>query len=103
LDALTQEFQRNGRRLAVRLPYSLIVAGGGGRDIAVRAESVNLSKTGMRVRSESQLSPGQTVEVVLLEGTPHPVVARVVWVGPSAGSEQYEFGLEYVPRPSPLD
>jgi hypothetical protein len=88
--------------LAVRLPYSLIV-GDRGREVVVRAESVNLSKTGMRVRSESQLSPGQTVEVVLMEGTPHPVVARVVWVGQASGTDHYEFGLEYLSREAEPD
>jgi hypothetical protein len=99
LDGTSHENERKGRRLPIRLPYSLVV-GDGENELVVRAESINLSKSGMRVRTDSQLFPGQTVEVILLEGTPHTVVARVVWVGQPDGPNQYEFGLEYVPRPS---
>lgn len=86
----------------MRLPYSL-VTGDGSKEIIIPAESINLSKSGMRLRAEAQLSFGQTVEVILLEGTPHPVRARVVWVGEPASSNQYEFGLEYIaPSPRPV-
>ena len=99
LDQSVYESQRSGRRLPVRLPYSLVV-GDGGREMTIRAESVNVSKSGMRVRTGLQLAPGQTVEVVLMEGTPRPVVAKVVWAGQPDGPSGYEFGLEYVLRPS---
>jgi hypothetical protein len=96
---MTQDNQRKGRRIPVRLPYSLVV-GDDGDAITLRAESINISKFGMRVRTDSQLFPGQTVEVILLEGAPHPVVARVVWVGQSGDPTQFEFGLEYLSRPT---
>ena len=99
MNGIAHEYQRNGTRLPVRLPYSLGVCDGEG-DVILRAESVNVSKSGLRVRTDSQLSLGQTVEVALLEGTPRPVVARVVWVGQPDGPNQYEFGLEYIPRPT---
>ncbi len=95
---MTHDNQRNGRRIPVRLPYSLMV-GGGDQGVTIRAESINVSKSGIRVRAESQLALGQTVEVVLMEGTAHPVVARVVWVSQPNGPDHYEFGLEYIPRP----
>ena len=98
----TQQNQRKGHRIPVRLPFSL-VAGKGSKEGTIPAESINLSKSGMRLRSEAQLSYGQTVEVILLEGTPRPVMARVVWGGKPTGSNQYEFGLEYiVPSPRPV-
>lgn len=99
LDGMTQENQRKGRRIPVRLPYSLVVSDDG-NSISIQAESINISKFGMRVRTDSQLFPGQTVEVILLEGAPHPVVARVVWVGQSGDPNQFEFGLEYLARPT---
>lgn len=95
MNADTNQNRRNGYRLPVKLPFS-IVAGAGSNEITIPAESINLSKSGMRVKTETQLSSGQAVEVTLLEGTPHPVPARVVWVGEPTGPNQYEFGLEYV-------
>jgi len=99
VEGTTHQNQRKGYRLPVKLPYSL-VAGAVSREFRIHAESINLSKFGMRVRTEAELTSGQTVEVILLEVTPRPVVARVVWVGQPAGSHQFEFGLEYV-IPSP--
>jgi hypothetical protein len=95
LNRTTNQNQRKAHRLPVRLPFS-IVASAGNQEIAVPAESINLSKSGMRLRTEAQLSSGQTVEVILREGTPHPVMARVVWVWKPTSSNQNEFGLEYV-------
>ena len=102
MNGTSHENQRKGHRLPVRLPFSLVV-GKGSKEVTIRAESINISKSGMRVRTESQLFSGQTVEVILLEGTPYPVVARVVWVGDPANPNQFEFGLEYVTRsPQPV-
>jgi len=95
LDARPYQSQRKGHRLPVRLPFSL-VAGAGSEEIIIPAESINLSKSGMRLRTEAQLYFGQTVEVTLLEGTPYPVMARVVWVWKATSSNLCEFGLEYV-------
>lgn len=96
MDGTTHEDQRKAHRLPVRLPFSL-VAGNGNNGKPIPAESINLSKFGVCVRTETQLFPGQTVEVILLEGTPDPVAARVVRVGKPPGPNQYEFGLEYIP------
>jgi PilZ domain len=97
MDGGDHQNQRKGHRLPVKLPYSL-VSGSGSDAIVINAESINLSKSGMRLRTDSELTSGQTVEVVLLEGaSANPVLARVVWVGKSAGSDEYEFGLEYIP------
>lgn len=93
---------RKGHRLPVRLPFSLIV-GAGSNEFTIPAESINVSKSGMRVRRETQLYSGQTVEVILLEGTPRPIVARVVWAGKPTNPHQYEFGLQYLtPSPRPV-
>jgi hypothetical protein len=77
-----------------------LVVGGGG--VTIRAESINVSKSGMRVRTDWQLVLGQAVEVILLEGKPYPVPARVVWAGEPTGSNEYEFGLAYVTNPSQI-
>ncbi|MGA3324873.1 MAG: PilZ domain-containing protein [Terriglobia bacterium] len=95
MNRTTQPSQRKAHRLLVKLPFSL-VAGAGGKEVTIPAESINLSKSGMRLRSQTELSFGQIVEVILTEGTPHPVRARVVWVWKPTTSNQYEFGLEYV-------
>ena len=95
MDGTTHQSQRKGYRLPVRLPYSL-VAGALSKDFRIHAESINLSKYGMRVRTEAELTSGQTVEVILMVGTPRPVMARVVWVDKVATSHQFEFGLEYI-------
>ncbi len=99
MDSGDHQNQRKGHRLPVRLPYSL-VSGSGSDATVITAESINLSKSGMRLRTDTELTSGQTVEVVLLGGTPNPMLARVVWVGKPAGSCQYEFGLEYIPAAS---
>ncbi len=103
MDGNDNQNQRKGHRLPVRLPYSL-VSGSGNDAIVINAESINLSKSGMRLRTDSEITSGQTVEVVLLDGaTANPVLARVVWVGKSAESDEYEFGLEYIPTsPHPV-
>ena len=93
--------QRKGCRLPVRLPYTL-VASDAGRMIEMAAESINVSKAGARIKTEAQLTTGQTVEVTLSLGTPIPVVARVVWVGDATDPEGNEFGIEYVIPPRPV-
>jgi hypothetical protein len=55
-----------------------------------------LSKTGLRLRTETKIPLGKTVEVILLEGTPNPVIARVVWASEPTSPNVYELGLEYV-------
>lgn len=95
MEGTTHQNQRKGYRLPVKLPYSL-VAGAVSREFRIHAESINLSKFGMRVRTEAELTSGQTVEVILLVGTPRPVMARVVWVDKATSSNQFEFGLEYI-------
>lgn len=102
MNRTTQPNQRKAHRLPVKLPFSL-VAGAGSSGITIPAESINLSKSGMRLRTETELSYGQIVEVILLEGAPHPVKARVVWGWKPTTSNQFEFGLEYVtPSPRPV-
>jgi len=95
LNGTTHQYHRKGHRLPVKLPFSLVPSAGS-KEIAILGESINLSKYGMRVRTETELPSGQIVEVTLLEGTPHPVMARVVWVWKATSSNLCEFGLEYV-------
>lgn len=90
MSGITYENERNGRRLPVRLPFSVVLRGA-----TIRAESINLSKSGLRLRTDSQLALGETVQVMLLEGKPYPAAARVIWAGP-ADTDQYEVGLQYV-------
>ncbi|MGA2984439.1 MAG: PilZ domain-containing protein [Terriglobia bacterium] len=102
MDGTTRQNQRKSHRISVRLTFSL-VAKAGGKEITIPAESINLSKSGMRLKAETQLSSGETVEVTLMEGTPHPIVARVVWAAKPNNPNQYEFGLEYIlPSPRPV-
>jgi hypothetical protein len=102
MDGTKRRNQRRSHRLSVRLTFTL-VAKAGGKEITISAESINLSKSGMRLRTEAQLSSGQTVEVTLMEGTPHPIVARVVWAATPTDPNKYEFGLEYLtPPPRPV-
>lgn len=95
MNRTTQQNERKAYRLPVKLPYSL-VAGAGGQEVTIPAESINLSKSGMRLKTQTELSFGQIVEVILMQGTPHAVTARVVWVWKPTSSNQFEFGLEYV-------
>jgi len=95
MNEITQQAQRKSHRIPVRLPFSLAVVSDS-KVVTVRAESIDLSKSGMRVRTDTPLASGQTLEVTLLEGTPNPVAARVVWAGNPTSPDEYEFGLEYV-------
>ena len=95
MDATTYQPQRKGIRLPVRLTCSL-VGGDGSKGFRVPAESINLSKCGMRLRTETQLSSGQTVEVILLVESLYHIMGRVVWVDKVASSNQFELGVEYI-------
>lgn len=95
MDGTTYQSQRKGIRLPVRLTCSL-VADTGSKEFRIPAESINLSKCGMRLRTETQLSSGQTVEVILLVETLYHIMARVVWVDKTTSSNQFELGLEYI-------
>ncbi len=68
-----------------------------------RGEVVDVSATGMRVRSVVVLAPNSELEgaLVLEDGRQIPVAAVVVWTAPAelAGAGLSEFGLELV-RPS---
>jgi hypothetical protein len=99
LSETSKQNQRKGHRLPVRLPYSLVTSTVR-KETTIPAESINVSKTGMRVKAETELSSGQAVEVILMVGTPRPVMARVVWTEKTPGSNQFEFGIEYITPPT---
>jgi hypothetical protein len=80
------------------LPYSLVTKAVS-EETAIPAESINVSKSGIRVKSETELASGQSVEVILMVGTPRPVMARVVWTEKTPGSNQFEYGIEYSTPP----
>lgn len=95
MNGITQPVQRKSRRLPVRLPFSLALVSES-QVQTFPAQSIDLSKSGLRVRTATQFTSGQTLEVTLLEGPARPVPARVVWAGSPTAANEYEFGLEYI-------
>lgn len=86
--------RRRSRRIPGRFLISMLVGEPGAKD-EYRAFVVDLSELGLRVRTDIELAPGQTVDVVFTE----PVLSRVVWSARLGSTQEFEAGLEIVRQP----
>jgi hypothetical protein len=59
------------------------------------AITLDVSTLGARIKAGINLTPGQLVEVVPVNGT-DPVTGRVVWVGEPASELEGQAGLEFL-------
>lgn len=95
---MTYQIQRVGKRVPFETHVKLrIVSGDGG--ITGDSSTIDLSESGVRLRLEAVVQPGQLVEV-FLSSNPEP--CRVVWVRESGLKKERIAGLQFLrPLPEP--
>lgn len=93
MDDSTYAVQRRSPRKPAQITITLVLEGEEAEQIA---STVDVSDHGLRLQSQSALSPGQPVGLVLGDGPGYVLGARVVWVGKLdtdlAGQSGLEFG-----------
>jgi len=90
---------RRCRRIAVRLPISLLIDSPAG-EISHPGVTLDVSEGGLRVQTTVALARAQLLGVALSR---HPEPCRVAWVGAVGSRQQGEAGLEFLQPPaSPL-
>jgi hypothetical protein len=66
-----------------------------GRGAAREASTVDLSRTGTRIRTDIELTPGQSVDL-LAKNSVNTVPSQVVWVGNTGPDRVREIGLQFL-------
>ena len=66
-----------------------------GRGGAREASTVDLSQTGTRIRTDIELTPGQSVDL-LAKNSVNTVPSQVVWVGNTGPDRVREIGLQFL-------
>ena len=66
-----------------------------GRGAAREASTVDLSRTGTRIRTDIELTPGQPVDL-LAKNSVNTVPSQVVWVGNTGPDRVCEIGLQFL-------
>ena len=86
---------RQTERIPAEIPIQLIV-----RRLFTQkthsAQTVDISRSGARVRAAVQMSPGQSVQVVPSEGVRRSIEGRVVWVNRISAPHLGEAGIEFM-------
>jgi len=76
------------RRLMVLFDFA-------GRGAAREASTVDLSRAGARIRTDIELTPGQSVDL-LAKNSVNTVPSQVVWVGNTGPDQFREIGLQFL-------
>lgn len=66
-----------------------------GRGAAREASTVDLSQKGVRIRTDIELTPGQSVDLLAKDAV-NTVPTQVVWVGKSGSDGVREIGLQFL-------
>ena len=66
-----------------------------GRGGAREASTVDLSRSGARIRTDIELTPGQSVDL-LAKNSVNTVPSQVVWVGNTGSDGVREIGLQFL-------
>ena len=86
---------RQTERIPAEIPVQLIV-----RRLFTQkthtAQTVDISRSGARVRSAVQMSPGQSVQVIPSEGVRRSIEGRVVWANKVSAPQIAEAGIEFM-------
>ncbi len=93
--------RRRERRLFERVPTKIFVTLAlkyQGWEFQQSARAVDISRGGLRIRTEPALDEGQGVYLFSDAGLWHPRSCRVVWVRAARPEQQCEAGLEFLPR-----
>ena len=82
-------------RVNVSVPVTVIAENGGARTSQVMS-MLDVSEHGVRIRGHALLGVGQIAELIPNEGPRYGVRARVVWGKVIPGSEDGDYGLEFL-------
>ena len=85
--------KRRFRRRTERIPVTLLLKDQG-REFERSASTVDLSESGLRVRTRAELSEGQIVYVLVGGGYSRLGYCRVVWVRETDHIRRNEAGLQ---------
>jgi len=67
------------------------------------ANTLDLSRDGLRLQSDATLAPGQSVGLLLAIEPASVIKARVVWVGNADSAQTGQAGFEFLnPLPGPV-
>jgi len=66
-----------------------------GRGAVREASTVDLSRKGARIRTDIELTPGQSLDL-LAKNSVNTVPSRVVWVGNTGPDRVCEIGLQFL-------
>jgi hypothetical protein len=98
---MQQSDRRRSERIAQEIPVTLHIVFRGGVE-SWWGRMVDHSQVGFKVRTQSALTPGYTLEVVSREGQFRPMRCRIVWVRFGSGDLPVEAGLEIIPSDAPM-
>jgi PilZ domain len=88
--------ERRSERAHARVPAKLLVNSESGNYVC-KGAAIDSSDHGVRIQTSFPfLTPGQTVEVVLIGDPKRSVLCRVVWVGPHGSERAGQVGLEFL-------
>ena len=97
MDADQQPERRRFERVPNRISVTLALKYEGW-EFQQSACTVDLSRGGLRIRTEPALDEGQVVYLFSDAGVLPPRYCRVVWVRAGRPEQQYDAGLEFPPR-----
>ena len=86
-------------RIPTSTPVTLLLDSEG-QKLRRRARLLDISDSGMRLKTRAELAKGQLVEVVSQHGIQDPERSRVVWVSDAGSEHAYVVGLEFLNPPS---
>lgn len=86
--------RRRAERRSIERPVTLLIESD--RTNTHRdAVTLDLCELGARVQGDVSLSPGQSIDLIGKEGTPHIVPAQVIWVDKTGPNRHREVGLSF--------
>jgi Tfp pilus assembly protein PilZ len=86
---------RRSERIVTSFPVKLLTDVNGQRR-QHSAHTLDISKGGVRVRTDAALEPGRTVTIILESEHVFPLRGRVVWVNRCETEQEIEAGQEFL-------
>ena len=92
--------KRRSERRRVQMVVTVVIEGD---EAEYLATTVDLSSYGLRLQSDTTLSPGQPVGLLLATEPACFIKARVVWVGKADSPQARQAGFQFLnPLPGPV-
>lgn len=95
MSAHQRPLPRQAERIPAKLPIQLILESLFSKRVH-RAQTVDISRSGARVRASVPMSPGQSVRLVPNEGVRRSIEGRIVWVNKIVSAPEGEAGIEFM-------